>query len=320
MPASLSTVRTPAGLLAAGVVALAVALAPSAAQTPPSAAAATGTTTVVAAGDIACRPPVNLSLNGCSQKRTADLVQSLQPEAVLMLGDSQYQSSTAAEYNAPGAYVQTWGRPWILQRTIPIAGNHEWQTAGAAGYRSVFDGRTGGRFYHSRDLSNGWHVIGLDSDCEQVGGCTATSPQGRWLAADLAANDGKPTLVMWHHPRWSSSGQGDNEVAAPLWLAAVSDPDVQIVLNGHDHHYERMHRTGPHGGVTTSGARMFVVGTGGAALRPATSAARDERSAFLGAGAHGVLHLTLRPNGYDWRFAVARGTLRDSGTSPLRPG
>lgn len=308
--------RSLATAVASALVGLATSLVPAA--TPVPRAAVTGTTTVVAAGDIACRPPVNLGLRSCSQGRTADLIESLRPEAVLMLGDSQYQSATVAEYNAPGAYVQTWGRPGILARTIPVAGNHEWETRGAAGYRSVFDARTGGRFYHSRDLSNGWHVIGLDSDCAEVGGCTAASPQGRWLAADLAANDRKPTIVLWHHPRWSSGSHGDNPATQPLWSAAVGDPDVQVVLNGHDHDYERMHRTGPYGAVTTTGARMFVVGTGGAGLvQPA--GARDERSAFLSAAAHGVLRLTLRPDGYSWRFAVARGVLSDSGSSPLRP-
>ena len=306
----------PATLLAAGLLAVALTATPA---TRTGSSAAVTTTTVVAAGDIACRPPVNLSLHSCSQQRTANLVESLQPAAVLMLGDSQYQSATAAEYNAPGAYVQTWGRPSILQRTIPVAGNHEWLTPGAAGYRSVFAGRTGGRFYHSRDLSNGWHVIGLDSDCDEVGGCTSTSAQGRWLAADLAANDRKPTIVMWHHPRWSSGEHGDNAATGPLWLATVSDPDVQIVLNGHDHDYERLHRTGRYGAVTSTGARTFIVGTGGAGLRAAPSGARDVHSAFFGSSAHGVLRLTLRPDGYDWRFVAARGTLDDSGTSPLRP-
>lgn len=304
--------------IAVGLVGLvsAVATAPPATTAPATAAT---TTTVVAAGDIACAPPVNLALSSCSQQRTANLVETIGAEAVLVLGDTQYPAGTVAEFNAPGAYVDTWGRPGILRRTLPVAGNHEWRTPGAAGYRSVFDGRTGGRFYHSRDLSNGWHVIALDSSCDKVGGCSPSSPQGVWLRADLAANDRQPTIVMWHHPRWSSGAHGADPATQPLWSMAVADRDVQIVLSGHEHSYERMHRTGASGSLTTAGARAFVVGTGGAALRAAPSAARDVRSAVFSSSAHGVLQLTLRPTGYDWRFRAARGVLADSGTSGLRP-
>ena len=283
------------------------------------ASSVTGAVTVVAAGDVACRPPVRLDRNPCSQARTADLIERLDPEAVLMLGDAQYQNGSVEEFTAPDAYVATWGRPEILSRTIPVAGNHEWRTPGAAGYRSVFDGVTGGQFYHSRDLSNGWHVVALDSNCDLVGGCTPDSPQGQWLQQDLLANDGKPTIAIWHHPRWSSGVHGDDEGVDPLWRAVVSDPDVQVVLNGHEHNYERMRPADIEGTPSGAGAAMFVVGTGGVALRKAPSDARDERSVLFGATAHGVLELTLRPDGYDWRFRTARGRLSDSGTSDLRP-
>ena len=279
----------------------------------------TGAVTVVAAGDVACRPPVRLDRNPCSQGRTAGLVERLDPEAVLMLGDAQYQNGSVEEFHAPDAYVATWGRPEVLSRTIPVAGDHDWRTRGAAGYRSVFDGITGGQFYHSRDLSNGWHVVALDSNCDQVGGCTADSPQGQWLQQDLDANDGKPTIAIWHHPRWSSGVNGDEEGVDLLWRAVVADPDVQIVLNAHEHNYERMRPVDVDGTPSGAGAAMFVVGTGGVALRQAPSDARDERSVLFGASAHGVLELTLRPDGFDWRFRVARGRLSDSGSSNLRP-
>ena len=303
---------------AAGLLAIAALLGVPflAAGAPVAAASVRGTTTVVAAGDVACKPPVVLSRVECSQGRTAALVQRINPSAVLMLGDAQDKFGTIGEFHARNAYVDTWGR--FLGRTIPVAGNHDWMTAGAAGYRLVFADRTGGRFYHSRDLRNGWRLIGLDSNCVQVGGCSTSSPQARFLRRDLAANDGRPTIVIWHHPRWSSGQQGDNPAVDALWRIAVGDRDVQLVLNGHDHDYERMKPISPTGAVSASGARMFVVGTGGAFLTRRLSGL-DPRSATFSSAAHGVLQLTLRPDGYDWRFRAARGALTDWGSSPLRP-
>ena len=274
------------------------------------------TTSIVAAGDVACGPPVNLALRSCSQGRTAALVRRLAPEAVLMLGDAQYGRGSPAEFAARDAYRDTWGR--FAGRTIPVAGNHDWETPGAAGYRGVFDARTGGRFYYSRTLSNGWHVIALDSDCRRVGGCGPTSRQMQWLRSDLVASDGRPTIVMWHHPRWSSGSHGDNAAVDTLWRVAAGDRDVQIVLNGHEHNYERLRPMSPDGQFRASGARTFIVGTGGIGLRQAAPGPRDARSALFAASSHGVLRLDLRPAGYSWRFVATNGAPADAGTSGLR--
>jgi acid phosphatase type 7 len=56
-----------------------------------------------------------------------------------------------------------------------------------------------------------------------------------------------------------------------------------------------------------------VAGTGGRHLRPFV--ATDPTSEARDASTFGVLFLTLRPSGYDWRFSPAVGTFTDAGSS-----
>ena len=109
------------------------------------------------------------------------------------------------------------------------------------------------RGYYSFDVGR-WHLVALNSNCGQVGGCKAGSPQERWLRADLAAHPASCTLAYWHHPRFSSGGHGDNVSMQPLWQV-LADAHAELALSGHDHDYERF--------APIDGIRQFVVGTGG---------------------------------------------------------
>ncbi len=277
-----------------------------------SAAGATSAITVVAAGDIACAPGSEVTSSRCRHGRVADKIGEINPTAVLTLGDNQYQSGTLSEFSTRGGWTGTWSR--FNDKTYPAVGNHEWRTANAQGYRDYFKARHGGRLWYSFDLG-AWHFISLDSDCSLIGGCGSTSAQGSWLRKDLAAHQGKPTLVYWHHPRYSSGKHGSNTDVKPLWDAVVADRDVEIVLNGHDHDYERFKRMGT-SGPSSTGIRLFVVGTGGKS-RYCTNNKISGQVTFQ-CTSDGVLKLTLRPTDFDWRFVAATGTYTDSGTSGLR--
>jgi hypothetical protein len=270
---------------------------------------------VVAAGDIACRPGSPVTASTCQHARTAAVVGDIDPHAVLLLGDIQYESGSVAEFRGQGGWTGTWSA--FFDRTWPAPGNHEWRTPGAAGYRDVFDARTGGAFWYSRDLG-AWHLVSLDSDCAHVGGCGAGSPQHEWFQQDLAAADGRPTLVFWHSPRFSSGVHGNDPALADLWATAVADRDVQLVLAGHEHSYERFGPVGADGAPDPEGVRSFVVGTGGRSLRCAY--APQPGSEVFGCGSAGVLSLVLRAADYDWKFVPATGGFTDSGTSRVRPG
>jgi hypothetical protein len=131
------------------------------------------------------------------------------------------------------------------------------------------------------------------------------SPQLAWLRADLAAHPSAHVLAYWHHPRFSSGVHGPSLVGQRFWEALYA-AGADIVLNGHDHDYERFAPQDPWARPDPSyGIREFVVGTGGTALRT-RSASADNSQVF--AAAHGVLELTLRADGYDWRFVPVAGT------------
>ncbi len=240
-------------------------------------------------------------------EQTATLLDGI-PGTVATLGDNAYPDGTAAQFR--DCYHPTWGRH--KARTKPSAGNHEYNTSGATGYYGYFGAAAGpaGKGWYSYDLGR-WHVIVLNSNCDDVG-CGSSSEQVKWLRADLAANAGDHVLAYWHHPRFSSGHHGNDGSVQPFWDALYA-AGADIVLNGHDHHYERFAPQDPDGQADAAhGIRAFIVGTGGRGLRPRES---TERNSQVFHQAFGVLKLTLHANSYDWKFVpVAGETFTDSGT------
>ena len=269
--------------------------------------------TVVAAGDIACDPNDRFFNGGlgdathCQMNATAKAADALHPSAVLALGDLQYNAGTTAEFLA--VYDHSWGQ--LKAITHPVPGNHEYVTPGAAGYLSYFGAAAApaGTTWHSFNLGS-WHVVALDSNCSKIAGCGASSPQGRWLAADLAANHTLCTLAFWHHPAFSSAPGGGIPGSQPLWNTSVAG-GVDLVLNGHRHQYERFAAMAAGGSSNPArGAREIVVGTGGNDLEtfgPAVESSEVRLSTF------GVLQLTLSATGYTFRFVGIDGSVLDQG-------
>ena len=255
------------------------------------------------AGDIA-----DCSLPGAEQ--TSDLLFK-EVGAVFTAGDNAYPDGSLVDY--ANCYEPTWGR--VRDRTIlPAAGNHDWSTAGARGYLDYFGTAAApqGVTWYSMDLGT-WHVVVLDSDCGEVGGCGPASPQGEWLAHDLAASTAHCTLAIWHHPRFSSGEHGDDPAVMPFWDALYA-ANAELVVNGHDHDYERFAPQDPAGVETRPrGLREFVVGTGGAELRQFQHKAPN--SEFRHASVYGVLRLTLHPANYDWEFLPVEGEIADAGSA-----
>jgi acid phosphatase type 7 len=240
---------------------------------------------------------------------TAKLLEQ-NPGTVMAIGDLAYPDGTAANFVC---YDKTWGR--VKSRIRPAVGNHEFHSSGATYYFQYFgsvagDPKTG---YYSYELGS-WHVIVLNSECSQVGGCNAGSPQEKWLRADLAAHPVACTVAYWHKPLFSSGGTHGNDLEIqPLWQA-LYDANADVVVNGHDHDYERFAPQAPDGSADPKrGIREFVVGTGGKSLRVfGTIRANSEVRSI---DAFGVLKLTLRPGAYDWQFLPEVGkSFTDSGS------
>jgi len=214
---------------------------------------ASGDPVLAGAGDIAdCD-----DLSGA--EATAKLLEKI-PGTVFTVGDNAYPSGTAQQFR--DCYGPTWGR--FKSRTRPTPGNHEFHSGGATPYFDYFGANAGdpAKGYYSYDLG-AWHIVALNSECAEAGGCQAGSPQEIWLRQDLAAHPAACALAYWHKPLFSSGAKhGNDPEMKPFWQDLYA-ARATVVLNGHDHDYERFAPQDPEGKPDPAlGIREFVVGTG----------------------------------------------------------
>ena len=271
---------------------------------------------VGAAGDIACDPESPSFRDGadrgleCGQQTTSDVLARASYDVVLVLGDIQYEDGAYSKFLR--SYDPSWGR--VKEITRPVPGNHEYRDDRATGYFRYFGDSAGdpATGYYSFDVG-GWHVIALNSNCAEVGGCGEGSAQEAWLRADLAASPARCTLAYWHHPRYSSGLHGSDRTYCAFWQA-LYDTGADLVLVGHDHDYERFAPQDANGRRDDArGLRQFVVGTGGHSLRMFPRV--EPNSEVRDASSFGVLELTLGANAYAWHFRPAVGSFTDAGSA-----
>lgn len=292
---------------------------PTATPIPPTAPPTTPPTTPPTAPPTAM-PPVVLvgagDISSCASTgdtATATLLDSI-AGTVFTLGDNVYDNGTATEF--ANCYGPTWGQAGIKSRTRPTPGNHDYNTANASAYFAYFGAAAGDptKGYYAYDLG-AWRIYVLNTNtgtCSAVA-CAAGSAQETWLKNDLAANPRQCVAAMWHHPLFSSGQHGNNSVSLALWndlYAAHAD----LILNGHDHTYERFAPQDPNGNLdNANGIVEMVVGTGGKdhyafATVKANSLVRDNT-------ASGVMKLTLSSTGWTFQFVPEAGkTFTDSGS------
>ncbi len=287
---------------------------------------------IIAAGDVGC-DPAGSSFNGgngssssCRMKYTAALVNSINPDKVLSIGDAQHYCGSLEAYNK--SYDLSWGA--FKNNTFPVPGNHDYLTSGgsgttgcssadanANGYFTYFGNQAGepGKGYQSQTVGD-WLIVGLNTNCSKAGGCSSGSAQYKWLESQLIKNPNKCVLAFFHIPLFSSGGRA-NSNSKPFW-DLLYKYNAEIILNGHDHIYERFYPQLPSGTRDDSqGIRQFTVGTGGANHTSLASTAKN--SALRNADTFGVLKLTLKKGSYDWQFVPEAGkSFTDSGTGICR--
>lgn len=258
--------------------------------------------TVVAAGDIAAQ--CTASDSACAHPKTAALAQQIDPKFYLTMGDNQYDDARSSDFR--DYYDKTWGA--FKAKTHPVPGNHEtYDPAGSlVGYKSYFGSIAypQGKSWYSFDEGN-WHFVALDSNAFDQ------SAQIDWLKADLAANAKKCVAAYWHHPLYSSGGHGNDPVSRPVWKILYG-AKADLVLNGHDHHYERFAPQDPDGKATADGIVEIVGGMGGAEPYPIEQVQPNSQKRI--SGDYGVLKLDFTDSGYGWSYVGTDGQVKD--TSP----
>jgi hypothetical protein len=222
-----------------------------------------------------------------------------------------------------------------------VPGNHDWGNIVSQGNLSAYDTYWGAQgrpnstpaHFYSFDTPAGWHIVALDSSTQWCGSVANPSATYTALAADLAANAGKPLIAFWHHPRFSDGtdvadpgGTADGTVMTDIWNL-LYDNHCDLVFSGHCHSYQRFPKLGKTGLSDAAGITQFVVGTGGSGLFTLTGVGRATINSFqvpaydnLLSKWFGYLKLFLTPHTYSWQFvsqnaggSEAPGQVLDSG-------
>lgn len=270
---------------------------------------------IAAAGDIACDPTSSKFRDGqgtssaCRQKATSDLVLSQPVDAVLALGDNQYQCGSAQQYLQ--SFDPSWGR--FKAMIHPVPGDNEYESGsgcstGAAGYFSYFGAAAGNSRGDTAFTLGAWRIVGLNAECSHAGGCGSSSAQAAFLRSQLGT--AQCTLVYWHQPFYNGTSRTGSSYKAFWDILYAGNADV--VLNGHLHNYTRFAPQDAGGRVDPArGVREFIVGTGGRSL----FSLDGTRNVEMTTKAYGVLDLRLHATSYTWSFVNAAGTTLDSGTA-----
>ena len=255
------------------------------------------TSVFVGAGDIGqCDGPGPFDTAGL-----LDLIDGI----VFTAGDNAYFHGSPADF--AGCYDQTWGRHRF--RTRPTPGNHEYENPNAAAYFAYFGSAAGpaGLGYYSYNVGS-WHVVSLNSETDLRPG----SAQLAWLRDELASSQALCTIAIWHRPLFTSGPNGPFLPAQEFWRQ-LYDAGADIVINGHEHLYERFAPQDPNGRPDIArGMRQFIAGTGGAALYPFVGSRPNSE---IRQSVWGVLKLTLGAGTYSWEFVPVQASgVRDSGS------
>jgi acid phosphatase type 7 len=192
----------------------------------------------------------------------------------LLLGDNAYGSGYDSEYQS--FFFEPYQASRTMKQTpiFPAPGNHDYysssQSLRNAAYFQNFslpvNGELGGQpsfneGYYSFNYAN-IHFISLDSYGTETASFyrlsdTLNSPQISWLKADLASNTQKWTIVYWHHPPYTMGSHNSDTESELRYIRERVLPileryNVDLILCGHSHNYERTRLIKGHYGMETT--------------------------------------------------------------------
>ena len=245
--------------------------------------------------------------------RVVDLLHTFNPNLFLYLGDVYERGTKEEFYNWYGVGSSSFS--FLRSITDPTVGNHEYLTTGAAGYYDFWNNIP--KYYSFN--ANGWHFISLNSNTSYVPGAVG-SAQYNWLQNDLAGLPSQTcTVVFYHHPLYNIGSEGNATGMTAIWQL-LAKYHVDIVLNGHDHDYQRWKPLDGNGALNGNGITEFVAGGAGHGLQ--TSTRTDSRVAYSNdqnPTAFGLLLLQLNSRGANYNYRNISGAVLDSGVIPCRP-
>jgi hypothetical protein len=233
-------------------------------------------------------------------QEAARLAERIEGQMVLA-GDLAYMHGSMQDYMR--CFDPYWGQ--FRRRWRPTPGNHEYETPGAAGYFQYFGESAGfGRSFYSFRTGD-WLVLMLDSNvAARVG-----SAQFEFVRAELQAHRNPCAMAVWHHPLFSSGPNGPNIFMRDIW-GLLYEMRADVIVNGHDHFYERFDKQDGDGRSDPRGLRQFIAGTGGATLYDFQRLTANSQARVK---SHGVLRLTLNLANYAWEFMDVSGRIMDAG-------
>ena len=285
---------------------------PPPAHAPAAQVALTGAAVFIGAGDIGV-----CGLRGDEQ--TAVLVDSILKadsavhveSAVLTVGDNAYPAGLDRDFVR--CFAPSWGDPKkrIMKLIRPAIGNHDYQSQRGAAYYRYFGVRAGPAYkgYYSYDIGE-WHAIALNSEIAARGSLHERSEQEEWLREDLRERGRLCTLAYFHRPLYSSGAHGSSPIMQSIWKI-LADGGVDLVINGHEHHYERFLPMNAAGVLDTlRGMEQIIVGTGGGDLTGIRSS-KAPNSAVQIQGRWGALIATLGTDEYRTSFIDVDGDVWD---------
>ncbi len=151
-------------------------------------------------------------------------------DALLEAGDVVYPDG------APSRFAATIDAPYArLRASRPLwaaLGNHDvmWNNGNDLMAYLSMPSRSYEKILTNNDVT--MQILVLDSNSVSVA-------QTEWLDSKLSSGSYRWRIVMFHHPVWSCSKHGNTQSVISSWLPVLTSRNVDLVVTGHDHNYQR---------------------------------------------------------------------------------